>query len=396
MHVLQTLPSLSSEGLPADRVRDFACSIFPSPAPEPLNSALPSLAPPVPLNPFRNVSYEPFPVDPSHPSMFASPFCLDSTPTLTPYPTPQHQSPPHPQPNPPPPAKPPSQPPISSRFAHPNRFQALSTTSESIASHISWSVPVVTLEIPPAPHSPSFPAQHNPQHQAQIRHTILQQDKTKTPAPVNVSFSSSSLSTTAPSPPSPLIADTGCTGVLLQLCNFPSLRPFFSPKPLPCLPFTLPDRSILSVGGPSHITGELSFPHKVSPISCYFLPDSALSHSLVGISPLLRPNGHALFTNTSVFLFDTPTSSLPFLTGTKAPSSDLWFFTVPPAPIPRSLTNTALPTLESLPHARFVSYLHRCFGSPSLSSFLRALSRGYIHGIPLLTHTLVRKFPPYL
>ena len=181
VHVLQTLPSLSSEGLPADRVRDFACSIFPSPAPEPLNSALPSLAPPVPLNPFRNVSYEPFPVDPSHPSMFASPFCLDSTPTLTPYPTPQHQSPPHPQPNPPPPAKPPSQPPISSRFAHPNRFQALSTTSESIASHISWSVPVVTFEIPPAPHSPSFPAQHSPQHQAHIRHTILQQDKTPCP-----------------------------------------------------------------------------------------------------------------------------------------------------------------------------------------------------------------------
>jgi hypothetical protein len=41
-----------------------------------------------------------------------------------------------------------------------------------------------------------------------------------------------------------------------------------------------------------------------------------------------------------------------------------------------------------------VAYHHRSFGSPSLSTFLRALSRGYIHGIPLLTHTLVRKFPP--
>jgi hypothetical protein len=30
-----------------------------------------------------------------------------------------------------------------------------------------------------------------------------------------------------------------------------------------------------------------------------------------------------------------------------------------------------------------VAYHHRSFGSPSLSTFLRALSRGYIHGIPL-------------
>ncbi len=50
--------------------------------------------------------------------------------------------------------------------------------------------------------------------------------------------SSVSAITPSPSLPSPLIADTGCTGVLLQLCNFPSLRPLFSPKPLPCLPFT--------------------------------------------------------------------------------------------------------------------------------------------------------------
>jgi hypothetical protein len=72
----------------------------------------------------------------------------------------------------------------------------------------------------------------------------------------------------------------------------------------------------------------------------------------------------------------------------------LWFFSVPPIPIPPTPPNTALFSLRCLPQARFVSYLHRCFGSPSLSTFLRALSRGYIHGIPQLTHTLVRKFPP--
>jgi hypothetical protein len=43
------------------------------------------------------------------------------------------------------------------------------------------------------------------------------------------------------------------------------------------------------------------------------LPDSDLSHSLVGISPLLRPNGHAVFTSNSVDIFDSPSSLAPFL-----------------------------------------------------------------------------------
>jgi hypothetical protein len=101
----------------------------------------------------------------------------------------------------------------------------------------------------------------------------------------------------------------------------------------------------------------------------------------------------AIFTPTSVKIFDTPDSPLPFLSGTKSPNSDLWFFstpqphTIPPPP-------TALFSLSSLPLARFVAYHHRAFGSPPISTFLRALSRGYIHGIPKLTPTLVRKFPP--
>ena len=194
--------------------------------------------------------------------------------------------------------------------------------------------------------------------------------------------------------PSPLIADSGCTGILVQLANFPLLSPFFSPKPLPLVPFTLPDGSTLEVGGPHHITGTLTFPHKALPVSCYFLPASALSHSLFGVSPLIRPHGHALFTNTSVVFFDSPSSVTPFLTGSKTAGSDLWHITVPPTnPLPIS-PPSALFTLQALPRARFVAYWHRAFGSPSLSTFIRALSRGFIRNIPDLTPSLVRKFPP--
>jgi hypothetical protein len=146
------------------------------------------------------------------------------------------------------------------------------------------------------------------------------------------------------------------------------------------------------VGGASHLTGELTLPFKASRLPCYFLPDSSLSQSLMGISPLLHPHGHVIFTSTSVSIFDTPSSLHPFLTGLKLSLLIFGSFLFP-TPIPRAL-NTALFSLASLPTARFAAYQHRSFGSPYLSTFLRVLSRGYIHGIPLLTPTLVRKFPP--
>ena len=46
-----------------------------------------------------------------------------------------------------------------------------------------------------------------------------------------------------------------------------------------------------------------------------------------------------------------------------------------------------------MPVARFVAYWHRCFGSPSLSTFKRALSRGFIT-VPHLTAKLVSRYPP--
>ena len=285
----------------------------------------------------------------------------------------------------------------------------VSPPSHYASLSVSWSLPLVTLSVAPSifslpTNNPNSHTQHNLRHDpfpitpsrfaSANRFDVLSDIEVSTPAPVEPPNSSPSptqalSSTSAP----PLIADTGCTGLLLQFSNYPALSPFFTPKPLPVVPFTLPDRSVLLVGGPSHLTGELSFPHKASPVSAYFLPDSALSHSLLGISPLIRPHGVAIFTPTSVKIYDNTDSPIPFLSGTKSPNSDLWFFS---APQPHNLPSppTALFSLSSLPLARFVAYHHRAFGSPPISTFLRALSRGYIHGIPKLTATLVRKFPP--
>ena len=335
-HVLHTLPLDRSEGKRASRVREMACLHLPRssstflpppivpPIPTPILTPHPHCHSPHrrrPTHPLPPQSASPPTISPPSASVsWSSPLVTLST-TIPPRPLylkqdkirqAKHQrliktqDRTRPQPKP----KTLNLTPDPSRFAHPNPFQALSYDPfPPDPSHPSlfpspFSLDLSHLDPPPAPVKPPPPSQAPPQASPpQALSSVI------TP---------------------PLIADTGCTGLLLQFSNFPSLSPFFSHKPLPILPFTLPDRSILSVGGPSHLTGELSFPLKTSPISCYFLPDTALSHSLVGISPLLRPNGHAIFTPTSVSIYDTPTSPLPFLTGSKTSSSDLWFFSVPP------------------------------------------------------------------
>ena len=127
--------------------------------------------------------------------------------------------------------------------------------------------------------------------------------------------------------------------------------------------------------------------------SVYFIPHSSLSHSLFGVSPLIRPLSHAVFSNQSCLFYDSPQATRPFLTGTKAPLDDLWYLQVPSLP-KSNHSPSVLFSLQELPHARFVAYWHRAFGSPSLSTFLDALSSNFIRGIPRLTAALVRKYPP--
>ncbi len=156
------------------------------------------------------------------------------------------------------------------------------------------------------------------------------------------------------------------------------------------------------MGGPSHLTGTLSFPNKRFPVSCYFLHFSDLAHSLFGVSRLIRLHGHAIFTNSSCSFFGSPSAALPFLTGVKALEADLWHLSVPSVPrLPTqphlqsiSPSPSAFFSMQSLPAARFVAYWHHAFGSPSLSTFRRALKQGFIRSIPYLTHHLVAKYLP--
>jgi hypothetical protein len=50
--------------------------------------------------------------------------------------------------------------------------------------------------------------------------------------------------------------------------------------------------------------------------------------------------------------------------------------------------------IANMTDATFVAYVHRCFGSPAISSFLKAIDLGYLRTYPLLTSKIVRKNLP--
>ena len=51
---------------------------------------------------------------------------------------------------------------------------------------------------------------------------------------------------------------------------------------------------------------------------------SIFTHNLIGTSPLLRPDGRAVYTPTSVRFYDSASSTSPFLSGSKSADEDLW------------------------------------------------------------------------
>ena len=117
------------------------------------------------------------------------------------------------------------------------------------------------------------------------------------------------------------LSDTGATHVLLRRGALPSLRSIFTPRPLPSLEFSLPNGARLSVDG--NDAGVLSFPSKPTPVPCCICNDDTLAHNLVGASPLIGPDGHAIYTSTSVDFY-SPASPTPFLSGSKLRDEDLW------------------------------------------------------------------------
>jgi hypothetical protein len=86
------------------------------------------------------------------------------------------------------------------------------------------------------------------------------------------------------------------------------------------------------------------------------------------------------------------------LSGIKTPSQSLWALDLFPLLSPPSAHGAtalaSLPVLKNLEDAKYVAYVHRSLGSPTLSTFLRAVTKGHLKGFPRLTMRMVRRNPP--
>ena len=58
---------------------------------------------------------------------------------------------------------------------------------------------------------------------------------------------------------------------------------------------------------------------------------------------------------------------------------------------PKTINNIVRNQLD----APYVAFLHATYGSPSISTFIRAVDRGYLEGLPRLTPRMVRQNPPH-
>lgn len=160
-------------------------------------------------------------------------------------------------------------------------------------------------------------------------------------------------------------------------------------SPVPILPITYGPSVPLS-----GLTGPLPLPLLLSP----FPPEIPLRPSLqvprvarILCGPSTSLLLHPLHACTLAPLYQYPVF-FPGIFFNNFPSS-INSLSTPPTTV-LSLFPT-VPSIHNVSDASFVLYHHRAFGSPVLSTFLKAIRAGYLASIPRLTATIVLRNPPF-
>ena len=186
------------------------------------------------------------------------------------------------------------------------------------------------------------------------------------------------MQTVSLSAPSSICADTGSTHTLIRKSDAPYFT--LSQSPLHVL---LPNgHTIKSIGSCLFYV-----PNLPQPISGHVLPDDVLNTSLLSIAQLCEMGCVATFTGTNVIITQ---DNNKVLCGTKLPTSNLWTISLA-LPI-QAFTAAAAHTRSN--DADFVRFTHAALGSPSLSTFAKAVRRGYLHLYPRLTSHILSAYPP--
>ena len=175
-------------------------------------------------------------------------------------------------------------------------------------------------------------------------------------------------------------ADTGSDSILLRQTDAVAATLDIKPTTHP-LHVRFPDGQIArSIG-----TTTVALPSTDIPLPAHIFSDDVLCQSLFGIADITNLDYDATFRKDGLYLYHG--ADLVHHTP-KSPDSTSWTL---PLQRPYAHANAVL----SLPSDRqFVRFMHAAFGSPAISTFLRALRNGYLSTIPRLTSALVCRYKP--
>jgi hypothetical protein len=197
--------------------------------------------------------------------------------------------------------------------------------------------------------------------------------------------------------PHDLIVDTGASHVLFQQRHMDLLRHVEISQPN-CKPFAIlraANGQILKA------IGRGIFRIKQIAVVAYIFKNEDLVHNLLGIAPFADCGCEAVFTTD----FNLYHNQDLLLTG-KRHSANLWHISLPSTlrtsdpPIPHLQGNNAHVLLlheDTRANAKYVQFVHACFGSPPPTTFLRDVEKGYLSGenqFPRLSAKLVRRHMP--
>ena len=177
---------------------------------------------------------------------------------------------------------------------------------------------------------------------------------------------------------------TGSTHTLLRLSDAINLSPAF---PTPDISVRLPNGTLIA----SISTNLLHLPNLPQSKIAYVFADNDLDASLISISNLCNLGCTATFTDTHCHI---PYEDNNVLSTAKLASANLWHI---PLPLPHApmLRPAANATILLSSDRNFVAFAHAALGSPTLSTFLRAVKFGYLHHWPRLTTNLILAHPPH-
>ena len=136
--------------------------------------------------------------------------------------------------------------------------------------------------------------------------------------------------------------------------------------------------------------GQLHLPATTIYLDAFVFSDHDLADNLFGLAPLVNQGLTATFSNTKVS-FNAPTSSgsRTILYGTKNPTDNVWYFSLPQHP------HKAFPVVRNETQAEIALYAMASFGHPSFRAFHRAVQLGYLSNYPDLTACMLRRNRPH-